>query len=61
VETAINAVWRGSKLITPIGGGVTMHPRMAFDSPNLLLDDNGDVAATRAAAKDLPAGRWWWD
>jgi hypothetical protein len=61
VETAINAVWRGSKLITPIGGGVTMHPRMALDSPNLLLDDNGDVAATRAAAKDLPAGRWWWD
>jgi len=61
VETAINAVWRGSKLITPIGGGVTMHPRMALNSPNLLLDDTGEVAATRAAAKDLPAGRWWWD
>ena len=61
VETAINAVWRGNKLITPIGGGVTMHPRMALDSPNLLLDDTGEVAATRAAAKDLPAGRWWWD
>ena len=61
VETAINAVWRGSKLITPIGGGVTMHPRMALDAPNLLLDDTGEVAATRAAAKDLPAGRWWWD
>jgi hypothetical protein len=61
VETAINAVWRGSKLITPIGGGVTMHPRMALDATNLLLDDKGDVAATRAAAKDLPVGRWWWD
>ncbi len=61
VETAINAVWRGSKLITPIGGGVTLQPRMALDAANLLLDDTGEVAATRAAAKDLPAGRWWWD
>jgi len=60
-ETAIHAVWKGNRLLTPIGGGVTMHPRLALDSPNLQFDESGDVAAARATAADLPAGRWWWD
>ena len=61
VETAINAVWRGNRLLTPIGGGVTMHPRLALDPPNLLLDEQGEVNAARTAAQDLPAGVWYWD
>ena len=61
VAPAINAVWRGSKLLTPIGGGVTIHPRMALDQPNLIADDKGDVKSARDAAAKLPAGRWWWD
>jgi hypothetical protein len=61
VETAINAVWKGNRLLTPIGGGVTMHPRLALDPPNLLMDEKGEVSAARAAAKDLPAGVWYWD
>ena len=61
VEPVINAVWRGNRLLTPIGGGVTMHPRMALDAPNLLMDEKGQVGAARTAARDLPAGRWWWD
>jgi hypothetical protein len=61
VEPVINAVWRGNKLLTPIGGGVTVQPRMALDAPNLLVDEKGEVAAGHAAARDLPAGRWWWD
>jgi hypothetical protein len=61
VETAINAVWRGNRLLTPIGGGVTMHPRMALDSPNLLADEKGEVSAARTATAKLPEGRWWWD
>jgi hypothetical protein len=60
-ETAIHAVWKGNRLLTPIGGGVTLHPRMALDSPNLLLDEKGTVAAAHEATKSLPAGRWWWD
>jgi len=60
VEPAINAVWRGNRLLTPIGGGVTLQPRMALDSPNLLLDEQGAVAKARAAVA-IPAGRWWWD
>jgi len=62
VETAINAVWRGNRLLTPIGGGVTMHPRMALDPPNLIMDEDGQVAAARtAAAQKLPAAAWYWD
>ncbi|MFM7036013.1 MAG: DUF1598 domain-containing protein [Planctomycetia bacterium] len=60
VETAINALWRGSRLITPIGGGVTIQPRMALDSPNLLMDEHGAVQKAHAAAKAIPADRWWW-
>jgi hypothetical protein len=61
VEPAINAVWQGNRLLTPIGGGVTMHPRMALDPPNLLMDEKGEVGAARTAARNLPAGKWWWD
>ncbi len=60
-ETAINAVWRGNRLLTPIGGGVTMYPRLAMDPPNLLMDEKGEVGKARTAAKDLPAGVWYWD
>lgn len=60
-ETAINAVWRNNRLLTPIGGGVTMYPRLAMDPPNLLMDEKGEVGKARTAAKDLPAGVWYWD
>jgi hypothetical protein len=61
VEPAVHAVWKGNRLLTPIGGGVTMYPRMALDAPNLLMDEKGTVNAARTAAATLPAGRWWWD
>ena len=61
VETAINAIWKGNRLLTPIGGGVTMHPRLAIDPPNLLMDEKGTVGAANAATKDLPADVWYWD
>ncbi len=61
VEPAVNAIWRGRRLSTPIGGGVVMNPRLALDSPNMLLDEKGTVAGVHAATVDLPEGRWWWD
>jgi len=60
-ETAINAVWKGTRLLTPIGGGVTMYPRLAMDPPNLLMDEKGEVGKARVAAQNLPAGVWYWD
>ena len=60
-ETAIHAVWRGNRLLTPIGGGVTVNPRMAIDAPNLIMDEKGQVKSAHAAAKDLPGDSWYWD
>ena len=60
VETAINAVWRQNRLLTPIGGGVTIQPTIALESPNLFLDEQGTVAAARGTNLEIPAGRWWW-
>jgi hypothetical protein len=61
VEPAINAVWRGNRLVTPIGGGVTIQPRMALHTTNMAVDQDGSLADARATVADLPAGRWWWD
>jgi mannose-6-phosphate isomerase len=47
--------------IHAIGGGVTLQPRMALDSPNLLMDEKGAVAAARGDKLAAPANRWWWD
>jgi hypothetical protein len=63
VETAVNAVWKGSTLVTPIGGGVRIKAEQALDQENLLADEEGALAEKRASVNlsDLPAGQWWWD
>ncbi len=63
VETAINAIWRGHTLMTPIGGGVSIDARQAVQSSNLLKDADGKVSQARDKLdlKDLPKGKWWWD
>ena len=60
IDCAVNAVRKGNRLLTPIGGGVVMTPRRAFDSANLQLDEKGTLTAARRALK-IPADRWWWD
>jgi hypothetical protein len=63
VETAVNALWRGNTLITPIGGGVQMRPTEAIDSTNLLEDEGAKVKDARAAidVTKLAPDQWWWD
>lgn len=62
VETAVNAIWRGNRLMTPVGGGVQILANRALDSSNLLPDEEGTVSKTRQQLKpDVPAGQWWWD
>jgi hypothetical protein len=63
VETVCTAVWKGNRLFTPVGGGVTIHPRQALASRNLLADEDGKISELRETVdlKDLPADRWWWD
>jgi hypothetical protein len=63
VETVCTAVWKGPVLMTPVGGGVTIRPREALVSSNLLGDEDGKITEVRESTslKDLPAERWWWD
>lgn len=62
VETAVNAIWRGNKLMTPLGGGVSVQPRMALRPENLGRDE-GKATSERAAQdlSKLSANQWWWD
>jgi hypothetical protein len=62
VETAVNAIWRGNTLMTPIAGGVAIHPTQALESDNLLSDEKGKVSKLHAGIKpNLAPGQWWWD
>lgn len=63
VETAINVVWKGSHVSTPIGGGVTINPREALAKSNLLKDKDGKVGEARQQTdiSRLTKGQWWWD
>ena len=62
VETAVNAIWKGRRLMTPVGGGVTIHPALALQSDKLLPDQRGKVNELRQKTKiELAKGQWWWD
>lgn len=63
VETAVNAIWRGQTLMTPLGGGVQMQPRRALAKDHVTVDQAGDNEKAKAVAgpKDLAPGQWWWD
>ncbi len=63
VDSAVNVVWKGNTLMTPIGGGVQVAPKQALDSSNLLADTDKHVEEARAEVdlRELAKGQWWWD
>lgn len=62
VESTVAAVWKGRRLMTPIGGGVQIEPAMALKPESLLQDEQGKVAELREETTlELPEGQWWWD
>ncbi|MFO0064445.1 MAG: DUF1598 domain-containing protein [Pirellulaceae bacterium] len=61
VESAVNAVWRGSTLMTPIGGGVTIATKSLLKDQAAVDEAVGQQATKSAPASDLAEGRWWWD
>ena len=63
VETAVNAIWRGSTLMTPLGGGVQMQPRLALRKDRVAVDTKGDNNRVKQTAgpSNLADGQWWWD
>ena len=59
VESAVNAIWKGNMLMTPIGGGVEIEARRALKSS--LTDEDGALGKTYGAQKlELGEGQWWW-
>ncbi len=63
VETAVNAVWKGNTLLTPLGGGINLQPRQALRSDRVVNETDGasDAVKQLAAPTDLAADQWWWD
>ena len=58
---AANSLWKGNRLLTPAGGGVSISPHLALLPENILADD-GSVAKMRTqTGSKIPADRWWWD
>jgi hypothetical protein len=62
VETAVNAIWRGHTLMTPVGGGVEIDARAALSGDSMTVETDGTIDAARKSVKlELAAGQWWWD
>lgn len=63
VESAVNAVWKGNVLMTPIGGGVSINPLRAVSAQNIQPDIDGKVSAAqkKVGGVSLEEGQWWWD
>jgi hypothetical protein len=63
VESSVTAVWKGSTLVTPVGGGVQIKASEALNPTNLLEDKKEVVEKARAGVdlSHLTADQWWWD
>ncbi len=62
VESAVNAVWRGNTLTTPIGGGVEIFAKRALNADNLLSANDAVVAEEQKEMEaNLPENGWWWN
>jgi Protein of unknown function (DUF1598) len=63
VASAVNSMWKGTTLVTPIGGGVQMRPTEAISPSNLLDDEKKTVAKARDEIdlSHLGPDQWWWD
>lgn len=61
--TAVNAIFKGKRLLTPLGGGVSIEATRALQSDVMLEDEDGQVAEARSQVKlqNLAPNQWWWD
>ena len=63
VAPVINAVVKQGALMTPLGGGVNIQPRIALNSDKASVDTEGSIENVRDSIKfdNLADGQWWWD
>jgi len=62
VPCVVNSMWKGNRLLSPAGGGVSIRADEALRSDRLLADEDGKLA-DRYESVGPPAAdsRWWWD
>ena len=63
VAPIANAVWKGRYFMAPLAGGVSIQPRVAFNSDRLKIDEQGQIDEVREGVSldELEDGQWWWD
>lgn len=63
VDTVVTSAWKGSRLVTPVGGGVRIEAPQALEPTNVLADEGGKVNQARheTVLDGLQPGQWWWD
>ncbi|MEC9093873.1 MAG: DUF1598 domain-containing protein [Planctomycetota bacterium] len=63
VATAVNAIFKGNALMTPVGGGVNIQPLKAVAEGKIKFDDKGliDKVGKTISVDDLDPNQWWWD
>lgn len=59
LPTAANAVWKGRRLLTPVGGGVVIRSTDVIDT--IRLADETLLDSRPTIPSDLADGQWWWD
>jgi hypothetical protein len=62
VACVANSLWKGNRLFTPAGGGVSILPDDALDKERWRDDKTGELASRRQASLTPPTNEsWWWD
>lgn len=63
VAPVMNAVVKQGALMTPIGGGVHIQPRVALNPDKASIDKEGQIESVREKIhfENLADGQWWWD
>jgi hypothetical protein len=63
VEPAVNTFFNNGRLLTPIGGGVNIQPRQAFQGDRKKIDESGKLKGAQEATniQGLTENQWWWD
>ncbi|MEM8681189.1 MAG: hypothetical protein AAGF97_17720, partial [Planctomycetota bacterium] len=56
---AAHAIWKGSRLVAPAGGGVSVLPHLAFKQARPATQT--DFERQQASAKPHDVQVWWWD
>ena len=63
VDPVVNVVVKGGAIMTPIGGGVNIQPRLALNSDVIKIDSEGKINEIKddITFDDLEDTQWWWD